>query len=83
MGRIEHDRLGFNYRLTDLAAAIGVAQLERADEILSRRDRVAAMYRDRLGPIEDVILRARTVAPSAGAGSCTSCSFRREPTATP
>jgi perosamine synthetase len=56
MGRIEHDRLGFNYRLTDLAAAIGVAQLERADEILSRRGRVAAMYRDRLGPIEDVIL---------------------------
>ena len=56
MGRIEHDRLGFNYRLTDIAAAIGVAQLERADEILSRRDRVAAMYRDRLGAIEGVIL---------------------------
>jgi perosamine synthetase len=56
MGRIEHERLGYNYRLTDLAAAIGVAQLERADEILSRRERVAAMYRDRLGGIEDVVL---------------------------
>jgi perosamine synthetase len=56
MGQIEHDRLGFNYRLTDLAAAIGVAQLERAKEILSRRDRVAAMYRERLGAIEGMIL---------------------------
>ena len=31
MARIVHDRLGFNYRLSDVAAAIGVAQLERAD----------------------------------------------------
>ncbi|HEX2436477.1 MAG TPA: DegT/DnrJ/EryC1/StrS family aminotransferase, partial [Solirubrobacterales bacterium] len=43
MGRIEHDRLGFNYRLTDVGAAIGVAQLERADELLARRAAVARM----------------------------------------
>ncbi len=34
MGWVSHERLGFNYRLTDLQAAIGVAQLERADELL-------------------------------------------------
>ena len=55
MERIEHERLGFNYRLTDLAAALGVAQLERADEILARRARVAEMYRERLAELEGVI----------------------------
>jgi perosamine synthetase len=56
MGRIDHDRLGFNYRLTDLSAAIGVAQLERADEILARRATVAAAYRERLATIEGLEL---------------------------
>jgi perosamine synthetase len=49
MSSIEHDRLGFNYRLTDLQAAIGIAQLERIDRILEARDAVASMYRERLG----------------------------------
>jgi dTDP-4-amino-4,6-dideoxygalactose transaminase len=48
MGQVEHDRLGFNYRLTDLHAAIGVAQLERLDEMLNAREDVAALYRERL-----------------------------------
>jgi dTDP-4-amino-4,6-dideoxygalactose transaminase len=48
MGQVEHDRLGFNYRLTDLHAAIGIAQLERLDEMLNARDNVAALYRERL-----------------------------------
>ena len=39
-----HDRLGFNYRLTELQAALGVAQLERLDELLAERARVAALY---------------------------------------
>jgi perosamine synthetase len=56
MGRIEHDRLGFNYRLTDVGAAIGVAQLERADELLARRAAVARMYRERLGEVEELVL---------------------------
>ena len=34
--RLDHDRLGFNYRLSDLQAAIGVAQVERLDEMLER-----------------------------------------------
>jgi perosamine synthetase len=48
MDLVEHDRLGFNYRLTDLHAAIGIAQLERLGEMLNARDNVAAFYRERL-----------------------------------
>jgi perosamine synthetase len=48
MGQVEHDRIGFNYRLTDLQAAIGIAQVERLGELLNARDEVAALYRERL-----------------------------------
>jgi perosamine synthetase len=48
MAEVKHDRLGFNYRLTDLQAAIGIAQLERLDELLNARERVASLYRERL-----------------------------------
>jgi perosamine synthetase len=51
LGWLSHTRLGFNYRLTDLQAAIGVAQLERADELLAERARVAGLYSDRLQAI--------------------------------
>ena len=47
MGWLGHERLGFNYRLTDLQAAMGVAQVERADELIAARDRVAALYAER------------------------------------
>jgi perosamine synthetase len=48
MAVLEHERLGFNYRMSDLQAALGVAQLERLDELLSRRAAVAARYSERL-----------------------------------
>ena len=35
MGWLDHDRLGFNYRLTDIACALGLAQLERLDGMLA------------------------------------------------
>ncbi len=56
MGRLEHERLGFNYRLTDLSAAIGVAQLERAEEILARRAELARLYGERLADVEGLTL---------------------------
>jgi perosamine synthetase len=52
MGWLDHDRLGFNYRLTDVACAIGLAQLERLDGLLADRARVAARYREALAAIE-------------------------------
>jgi dTDP-4-amino-4,6-dideoxygalactose transaminase len=48
MGQVEHDRLGFNYRMSDLQAALGIAQVERLQELLNARDDVAALYRERL-----------------------------------
>ncbi len=52
MGWLDHDRLGFNYRLSDIACALGLAQLERLDEMLAMRGRVAGLYREALGGIE-------------------------------
>jgi dTDP-4-amino-4,6-dideoxygalactose transaminase len=49
--QLEHDRIGFNYRLSDLQAAIGIAQVERLDELLKARDDVAALYRERLAQL--------------------------------
>jgi perosamine synthetase len=51
MDWLDHDRLGFNYRLSELQAALGVAQLERADELLAERSRVAGLYADGLGQL--------------------------------
>jgi perosamine synthetase len=45
---LEHDRIGFNYRLTDIQAAIGIGQLERLDGILRGRERLSLSYRARL-----------------------------------
>jgi perosamine synthetase len=56
MGWLDHDRLGFNYRLSELACALGLAQLERLDELLAGRARVAALYRDALDGIEELEL---------------------------
>jgi len=54
MGWLDHGGLGFNYRLSDLAAALGVAQLEKLDAMLARRDAVAALYAEGLAGIEGV-----------------------------
>ncbi len=53
---LDHDRLGFNYRLSDLACALGLAQLERLPELLSDRGRVASWYLEALADIEGVEL---------------------------
>lgn len=47
-GWLQHARLGYNYRLTDIASAIGVVQMRRLDEILAKRAHVAELYRQRL-----------------------------------
>jgi perosamine synthetase len=54
MGWLDHGGLGFNYRLSDLAAALGLAQVEKLTEMLSARERVAAMYAERLAGVEGV-----------------------------
>jgi perosamine synthetase len=56
MGWLDHDRLGFNYRLSDVASAIGVEQLKRLDAMLADRARVAAAYLVALDGIDDLSL---------------------------
>jgi perosamine synthetase len=62
MGWLDHDRLGFNYRLSDVAAAIGVAQVEKLDQLLARRAEVAELYEQGLAGVEGA------TAPIAGRG---------------
>jgi perosamine synthetase len=56
MGWLDHDRLGFNYRLSDIACALGIAQLERLDGMLADRARVADLYRQALAGIDGLEL---------------------------
>ncbi len=51
---LTHARLGYNYRLDDLSAALGLAQLERYDEILAARGEVAARYAELLAAVDGV-----------------------------
>ncbi|WP_457651206.1 DegT/DnrJ/EryC1/StrS family aminotransferase [Rhodocaloribacter sp.] len=48
-----HVRLGFNYRMDELSAALGAAQLERLPELLARRAAVAEAYAAALAPLRD------------------------------
>jgi len=45
---LSHTRLGYNYRLDELSAALGLAQVRRLDELLDKRARVAGWYNQRL-----------------------------------
>ena len=63
MDWLDHDRLGFNYRLSDLACALGIAQLGRLDELLAARGALADLYRAALSGVEGREL------PCADAGS--------------
>jgi len=56
MGWLDHDRLGFNYRLSDIACAIGLAQLDRLEAMLAARRRVAGWYAELLAAIEGLEL---------------------------
>lgn len=53
-GWLDHDRLGFNYRLDELSSALGLAQLQRLSEILERRAAVAAEYNRLLKDVDGV-----------------------------
>jgi perosamine synthetase len=54
--RYWHMEPGFNYRLTNLQAAIGLAQMECVDDFLAERERLVALYRLRLGKVAGLSL---------------------------
>jgi perosamine synthetase len=51
-----HQRIGFNYRMDDMSAAVGLAQVERMDELLDARLRVAGLYAEHLAGVAGVEL---------------------------
>jgi len=51
---LTHSRLGYNYRLDEMSAALGLAQLTRIEELLSKRQRVAGWYNERLKELDRV-----------------------------
>ncbi len=53
-GWLEHARFGYNYRLDDLSAAVGLAQVEKLDEILALRSAAATRYGELLGSLDGV-----------------------------
>jgi perosamine synthetase len=48
---LEHERLGYNYRMTEMSAALGISQLKRIEVLLAKRERVAQMYTERLSKL--------------------------------
>ncbi len=54
--RFQHDTLGFNFRMTNLQAALGLAQTERVDETIKRKREVGAEYTRRLGDVPNIKL---------------------------
>jgi perosamine synthetase len=49
---LEHVRLGYNYRMTEMSAALGVSQLQRLESFLEKRANVARMYNERLADLD-------------------------------
>lgn len=54
--RFVHDRLGWNLRMTNMQAALGLAQLERLDEFVARKRRMGARYTALLGDVRGIQL---------------------------
>ena len=59
---LRHIHLGYNYRLGEINAALGLSQLNRIDDLLARRDRVAGWYNERLRGLDGV----GTMTPAPG-----------------
>ena len=55
----EYPEVGFNYRMTDLQAAVGLVQLGRLDEVVARRRELAARYREALADVAGLRCVAR------------------------
>lgn len=62
-GWLDHERLGYNFRLSDINCALGIAQLSRIDEIKAKRKRVAKWYQEMLADDD------RLIVPSEPTGS--------------
>ena len=57
---LNHTRLGYNYRMDEMSAALGLAQMGRIEELLAKREQVAEWYNERLVDVE-LVERPRIV----------------------
>jgi perosamine synthetase len=55
-GWLAHARMGYNFRLSDINAALGISQLERIEEFIQKRQRVAGWYQEILADNERIIV---------------------------
>ncbi|MCK4546033.1 MAG: DegT/DnrJ/EryC1/StrS aminotransferase family protein [Candidatus Eisenbacteria sp.] len=55
-GRLQFTSAGFNYRMTEIGAVLGLGQLGRLDEIIARKEEIVKQYRARLGGVEGVLM---------------------------
>lgn len=61
MGWLAHNRLGYNYRLSDINCALGIAQLRRISSMLKKRQRVAECYAKKMAGIAELILPPESI----------------------
>ena len=59
---LNHSRLGYNYRLDEMSAALGLVQMNRIDDLLARRAQVAGWYNERLQNLE--LIQPPALAPT-------------------
>ena len=67
-----HNAVGYNYRLTNLLAAMGCAQMEQLDEFVEAKRRIAKRYRDELASFRGFAYRKKRSGPIALFG-CIPC----------
>lgn len=72
---LHHERMGYNYRMSEVNAVIGSVQMDRLDDIIDRRNKVACLYNDKLSKIDGV--RIPYVSANTTVMSCrTLCIYR-------
>lgn len=64
----DFDEVGFNYRMTNIQAAVGVAQMERLDDFIDVKRKVRSYYEDKLGDVAKK--KGLTFFPTTGGSSC-------------
>ncbi len=52
---LQHTRLGYNYRISDINCALGISQIRKLEEIIEKRNKAAAAYSERLMEIEEIM----------------------------